>query len=86
MMTVRVKFSLTKELYEELMDNENGKYPNTTAYIRAIVHEHLTQVLNQKDSDWMAKRKKRLAGEKTQDDPSELEYLKRMYEEMYGED
>ena len=49
--TLRVRFDLPEDLYEELMKLENGKYPNITAYIRAITHDHLTKQIRQNQID-----------------------------------
>ena len=45
---IRVHFDLPEDLYEELTELENSKYPNITAYIRAITHDHLTKLIRQK--------------------------------------
>ena len=48
--SLRVHFDLPEDLYEELTELENGKYPNITAYIRAITHDHLTNLIRQKQT------------------------------------
>lgn len=46
---VKVSFPLPQDLFEELSDLENGKYPTMTSYIRAITHEHLTNLIVEKE-------------------------------------
>lgn len=46
---VKVCFPLPSDLFEELNDLENGKYPTVTSYIRAITHKHLTNMILQKE-------------------------------------
>jgi hypothetical protein len=66
--SLRVHFDLPEDLYEELMELENGKYPNITAYIRAITHDHLTKLIRQKRID----------------KAREVEILDKMYDDILG--
>ena len=64
----RPMLTLPEDLYEELTELENGKYPNITAYIRAITHDHLTKLIRQKRID----------------KAREVEVLEKMYDDILG--
>lgn len=66
--SLRVHFDLPEDLYEELTELENGKYPNITANIRAITHDHLTKLIRQKRID----------------KAREVEVLEKMYDDILG--
>lgn len=39
---IRAEIELNDEYYNEFLKMENGKYKSTTSYIRGVIHDHLT--------------------------------------------